>query len=65
MWFVNCHVIEVTVDGVSIGNWRFIDHFQVVSTSNFSAVASSHTQQFTTARTKSSQFSVSSPVVAW
>jgi hypothetical protein len=32
---------------------------------NYSADANSHTLQFTTARTKSSQAAGSSPVVAW
>jgi hypothetical protein len=43
----------------------FIELLQIVTTSNYSAIANSHTQQFTTARTKSSQFAVSSPVVVW
>jgi hypothetical protein len=34
----------------------FIDHLQIVTTSNYSAISNSHTLQFTTARTKSSQF---------
>jgi hypothetical protein len=42
----------------------FFEHLQNVTTSNYSAVAKSHTLQFTTARTtKSSQSTVSSPVV--
>jgi hypothetical protein len=41
----------------------FIEHLQIENTSNYSAIANSHTQQFTTARTKSSQPAVSSPVV--
>jgi hypothetical protein len=44
---------------------EFIEHFQIVTTSNYSAVTNSHTQQFTTARTKSFQSSMSSPVVSW
>jgi hypothetical protein len=44
--------------GLVIG---FIDHLQIVATSNYSAVANSRTLQFTTARTNSSQSAVSSP----
>jgi hypothetical protein len=47
------------VFGLVIG---FIEHLQIVTTSNYSAIASSHTLQFTTARTESSQSAVSSPV---
>jgi hypothetical protein len=36
-----------------------------MTTSDYSAIANSHTLQFTTARTKSSQSAVSLPVVAW
>jgi hypothetical protein len=35
------------------------------STSNYSAIANSHTQEFTTTRTKSSQSVVPSQVVVW
>jgi hypothetical protein len=42
-----------------------IEHLQNVTTCNYSATANSHTLQFTTARTKSSQSTISSPVVAW
>jgi hypothetical protein len=47
--------------------WKigFIEHFQILSTSNNSSIANSHILQFTTARTTSSQSAVSSPVVAW
>jgi hypothetical protein len=41
----------------------FIEHLLVVTTSNYSVVANSHNLQFTTARTKSSQSAVCSPVV--
>jgi hypothetical protein len=34
----------------------FIDHLQNVTTRNYSAIAKSHTLQFTTAHTKFSQF---------
>jgi hypothetical protein len=48
--------------GLVIG---YVKHLQIVTTSNFSAIANSHALQFTTARTKSPQTAVSSPVVAW
>jgi hypothetical protein len=55
--------ISVTVDGFGlvIG---FIGLLQNVTTSNYSAIVNSHTQQFTTARTKSSQSALSS-LVFW
>jgi hypothetical protein len=34
---------------------QVIEHLQIVTTSNYSAITNSHTLQFTTARTKSSQ----------
>jgi hypothetical protein len=37
---------------------EFIEHFQIVTTSNCSAISISHTMQFTTARFKSSQSAV-------
>jgi hypothetical protein len=43
----------------------FIEHLQIITASNYSTIANSHTQQFTTSRTKSSQSAVSSPVVVW
>jgi hypothetical protein len=43
----------------------FIEHLQTTTPSNYSAIANSHTLQFTKARTKSSQFGVSSPVIVW
>jgi hypothetical protein len=48
--------------GLVIG---FTEHLQIVTTSHYSAIANSHTLQFTTARIKSSQSVVSSQVVAW
>jgi hypothetical protein len=48
--------------GLVIG---FTEHLQNVATCNCSVIATSHTLQFTTVRTKSSQSAVSSPVVAW
>jgi hypothetical protein len=62
-WY--CHVYEVwlyTGFGLVIG---FTGHLQIVTTSKYSAIINSHTQQFVTARTKSSHSAVSSPVVAW
>jgi hypothetical protein len=44
---------------------EFIEHLQNLSTSNYSAVANSHSLQFTTARSKTFQPAVSSPVVVW
>jgi hypothetical protein len=43
----------------------FIDRLRIVTTSNYSAITDSHTQRFTTARSKSPQPAVSSPVVVW
>jgi hypothetical protein len=43
---------------------KFIEHFQIVTSSNYSAIANSHTQQVTKARNISSQSAVSS-AVAW
>jgi hypothetical protein len=53
-----------TLDGLGmiIG---FIEHLQIVTISYYSAIARTHRLQFTRARTKSSQFAVSSPIVAW
>jgi hypothetical protein len=48
--------------GLVIG---FIEHLQIVTTSNYSSTANSHSLQFTTARTKFSQSAVSSAVVAF
>jgi hypothetical protein len=44
-------------------DWWFTEHLQIVTTSNYSPIANSHAQQFTTARTKFSQSAVSSPIV--
>jgi hypothetical protein len=43
----------------------FIDHLQIVTTSNCSANANSHTLQFTTAHAKSLYSAVYSSVIAW
>jgi hypothetical protein len=43
----------------------FIEHLQIVTIRNYSAVASSHTMQVTRECTESSQYAVSSAVVAW
>jgi hypothetical protein len=53
--------VWATIDEVSICR-RFIEHLQDVTTSNYSAIANSHTLHFTIARTKSA---ASSPIVAW
>jgi hypothetical protein len=44
---------------------RCIEHLQIVTTSNYSAIANSRTLQFTIAGTMSSESAISSPVVAW
>jgi hypothetical protein len=41
----------------------FVEHLQIVTTSNNRTTINSHTQDFTTACTKSSQSAVSSPVI--
>jgi hypothetical protein len=56
---IYCHMMEWFI---VIG---FIEHLQIVTTSNYSAVTNSHTLQFTTVHTESSQPAISSPVVAW
>jgi hypothetical protein len=43
----------------------FTEHSQIITTHNYSTIPNSHTLQFTTARTKSSQSTVSSTVAAW
>jgi hypothetical protein len=43
---------------------EFIEHLQIVITSNYSAIANSQTVQFATARIKSSQSAVFSAAVA-
>jgi hypothetical protein len=48
--------------GLIIG---FIQHLQIIITSNCTAITNLDTLQFTTARTKSSQSAVSLPVAAW
>jgi hypothetical protein len=45
----------VTIDGFVLVA-GFTEHLQMVTTSNYSAIADSHTLQFTTAHTKPSQF---------
>jgi hypothetical protein len=61
LWY--CHLYV----WLEIGLWLvigFIDHLQIVTTSILSAIANSHTLQFTTASAKSFQSAVSSRVVA-
>jgi hypothetical protein len=53
----------VTIDGFGLVN-GFFELLQNRTTSNYSAIVNSQTQQFTTTRTKYSQSAVSSPVVA-
>jgi hypothetical protein len=48
--------------GLVIG---LIENLQIVTTSNYSAIANLHTLQFIIASTKSPQSAASSPVVAW
>jgi hypothetical protein len=48
--------------GLVIG---FIEQLQIVTTSNYSAIANPHTLQFTTAQTKYFQSVLSLPVVVW
>jgi hypothetical protein len=48
--------------GLVIG---FIEHIQIVTISNYSAIASSHIQLVTAGCTKSSHSALSSPVVSW
>jgi hypothetical protein len=48
--------------GLVIG---FTEHLQNTTASSYSAVANSHSLQFTTARAKSFQSAVSPPAVAW
>jgi hypothetical protein len=43
----------------------FIEHLQIVIPSNYSVIAHPHTLQSTTARSKSSESALSSPVIAW
>jgi hypothetical protein len=54
----------VTIDGV-LKVIRFIEHLQIVTISNYSAIVNSHTQQYTTAPTRTFQSAVFSPVVVW
>jgi hypothetical protein len=54
---------RVTIYGVWIGNWIYRILQNV--TSGYSALANSHTVQFTTARNNSSQSTASAPVIVW
>jgi hypothetical protein len=44
---------------------EFIEHLQIVTTSNYTAVANSHILLFTTARIKAFQSASFSPAVVW
>jgi hypothetical protein len=52
IWPITLSRVRGTIDGVWIGN-RNTERLKLVTTSNYSAVANSHTLQFTTAHTKS------------
>jgi hypothetical protein len=54
----------MTIDGLGLVT-GFVEHLEIVATSNYSAIANSHTMQFITVRIKPSQSAVTSPVVAW
>jgi hypothetical protein len=43
----------------------FLEHLQIITTSNYRDVANSHTQQFVKTRTMIFQSAVSSSVVVW
>jgi hypothetical protein len=58
---IYCCVYGVTVVRDWIDIW-FIKHLHIITTSNYIAFANSHTLQFTTAHTKSSQFVAASPL---
>jgi hypothetical protein len=62
VYIVTCMSEHETGFGLVIA---FIEHLQVVTTSNYSAIDNTHNQQSTTATSKSSQSAVSSPVVVW
>jgi hypothetical protein len=53
----------MTVDGVLIRYCIFIEHLQIVTTSNYSVIPNTRILKFTTASTKSSSSAVSLPVV--
>jgi hypothetical protein len=62
VFVIYCHVYRVwlqTEFGLVIG---FIEHLQIVTTCNYSAIPNSHNLRFTTALTNSSRPAVSSPV---
>jgi hypothetical protein len=44
---------------------RFIDHLQILTTSNYNTTTDYHTLQITTAHVKSFQYAASSPIVPW
>jgi hypothetical protein len=65
LWLVFfCHMYEWLMTGFGMA-FGFIEHLQIVTTSNYSTITNSHTLQLITACTKSSQFAVYLPVFAW
>jgi hypothetical protein len=50
---------RVSTEGFGLVIGYIIEHLQIVTTSNHSVIANSHTLPFTTARTKSSPSAVS------
>jgi hypothetical protein len=61
VYTVTCMIVNI--DAVWNGNWIYCTLIHTAR--NYSAVANSHSLQFTAARKKSSQSVVSSSVVAW
>jgi hypothetical protein len=61
---VYCHLYKWLQTGFGLVI-RYIDHLQIVTTSNYSTITNSHTLEFATACTKPSQSAVSTLVVAW
>jgi hypothetical protein len=56
--------MSVTIDGfrLVIGS---IENLQIVTTTNYNAIANSHSLQFITPRIKSSQSAMCSSIVVW
>jgi hypothetical protein len=62
IYILSCEGVTIDEFGLEIG---FIDHFQVINTSNYNTIANIHTLQITTAHAESFQSAVSSPVIPW